>query len=179
MDDIGSVGTAASGLVSLQHVQAAWLFLHGTPDVRGDWSKACKEAGFTGRSPSVGSANTLTALAIVKDIVSRQAEMPEDEDMKAIAEAMQEHSDPNWLYLAPFARRVMAKIAAGKLAEATSYQVAALKEILLRAEGKAGESRKKGEDDAVGVVILPTVSYQGMPVIDLVAQGITEREDDE
>lgn len=169
---------AVEGVITRKHVVAAWHYQYGREGGgRDNWPMACVDAGFTGRSPSLDSAATQEAMETARELQGLSSTMTDDEDMRAIQLAVEGEANPDWLFLAPLARRVMAKIAAGRAA-ATTQQVAALKEILVRAEGKAGEKKQAApEDDLPGVVILPVVMIAGVPMLDVT--GLTEREVEE
>ena len=164
----------AAVVISKRHMLAGWHYQFGTPDVRGDWFASAHKAGFDRKSPSPGSAAALEGIAAAAELHILATDAPQDADMDAIQQAIEDGDHADWATLGPLARRVLGKAASGRI-KATSQQVAALKEIITRAEGKAGERRQDAEE-AVGIVIMPSVVHDGIPVIDL--STVTRAEED-
>ena len=151
-----------------RHIQAARYYLTPDDECYGDWLAATQRAGF---SNSIGLQNerSQAAIAQVKRALGIETDpapmRPEDDpDLKALFESM--GSSQDWQSMAPIARRVLGRIATGRLVASTA-QVASIKEIITRAEGKAGTNIGAGVDDIVRVVLLPTIDTQMGPRIDL------------
>lgn len=163
--------------ITPKHRAFARLYLEPGP-YQGNWAGACKQAGFL-----KALARSKTAMRAIeehankhgldigqKDVRAPDASTPDDlgntldPDM-ALISAMPDDAD--WEDMAKVARRVMRKSLANKLQLSTA-QVAVIKEIIGRAEGRIGQERERTDDSGlVRVVILPVRDTNMGPVIDV------------
>jgi len=130
----------------VRHVRAAQLFLFGPPRFKGNWVAACLEAGFK-RAPDIENHTSQMALEKARNIGLDVD--PVDDRLQALLDG-----DISWTEASDVARQVMLSIAAGAV-RASPGQVAALKEIVARAEGKIGQTKE--EERPMGVLILPSL----------------------
>lgn len=123
----------------------AWLFVHGPAELRGEWEASSKAAGYV-RPPRRDSKQ-------INELI-RQFES----EANMVADVLAQADALSWEELAERVRPVLAAVAAGK-AYANTQQMAALKEIVQRGEGKVGTKQQDAQD--VGVVVLPMLG-EGM-----------------
>ena len=162
-----------------KHVEMARHFLFGQPGIKGDWREAASAAGFTGRSPN----RTSEAMQVALNLVKKEAEQGlvdtmqrPDPDMDRMTDLVAS-DDPPWTEIAVLAKRVLARIAAGKT-EANANQVAAIKEIIGRAEGRIGQKSEVETDAKSFVVVLPALHpYSEDAVVDLSVTDILRIEE--
>jgi hypothetical protein len=151
-----------------KHREAARLYLYGPPEIRGKWNECARQAGFT-RIPRLDSKVMVVALD------ESEQDSPIDSDLAKLDELLAS-GNPSWPDLAAFAKRVMGKVALG-LVDASPGQVASLREIVARAEGKIGQLLEETDDDVVHVVVLPAIDTNMGPVIDIDSLGATDDEE--
>jgi len=156
--------------VTEKHLRAAHLYYEGAT-----WIDACKVAGFR-RILNISSDTCQAAIALHRKTVeppdeaetlSPDIQPPLDPDLVALEELMGE-DDPSWEEMAKYARKALVKIATGKL-KAGAAQVASIKEIIARDEGKVGQVADvdTSESDIVKVVFLPVVDHAMGPIVHL------------
>lgn len=169
-----------------RHYTMARLYLVGPEGVKGHFERAARQAGFK-RLPNRDSDTVnqvveevtlellnqgyeLEDMAAWDEVLSPKVQsaaeaVQPDEDAKALEELMAEGA--TWEEMAPYARKMLGKIGTGRIS-ASAQQVASLKEIIARAEGKVGQQKEEeGEERLVKVVLLPTIDAEMGPVIDL------------
>ena len=80
---------------------------------------------------------------------------PPDQDVLELDRMLSTQSDPDWKVVAPVAKRILTKVGIGKI-KGSATQVSALKEIILRAEGRLGVTKPEDDDaQVVHVICLP------------------------
>lgn len=157
-----------------RHHDFARRYLDPESETYGRWRPSSDAAGFE-RVVQRKSAKIQLALRHQADQLGVPLEDPKhavggtplDPDLAAIVR-MDDNAD--WEVMATVAKRVMRKALANTV-DLSSAQVQMIKEIITRAEGKAGVEREKQEtgvdEGAVKVVILPVIDRGMGPVVDL------------
>lgn len=149
-----------------RHWEACRLYLQGPQGLKGRWRACCLKVGFQ-RIPALNSKTVQYCLERVRDRIAVEGEIEpyvdwgEEEavgeakgDLEELESFLTGDSDLSWDSALPLARKVLARIATGRV-EASQGQVQALKEIVARAEGKIGAKASEGQP--VGVVLLPAL----------------------
>jgi len=133
-------------MIDIRYQELAEKFLASNQSDH-DFKTIAREVGFE-RVPKKDSKAVLAAL--------EQARVPQEEldpDTIKLNELLANEDDPDWQDLNRLSKRVLAKIGTG-IIKSTTGQVAALKEIIARAEGRIGAENEEG-DDKTHVLILP------------------------
>lgn len=159
-----------------RHMQAVHLYTVN----ESSWRDACKQAGFK-RVPDINGDRVQKAFRLYAENTKTRSpnldsapdletphlvDPPKDADLEELERLTD--ADASWQQLAPLAKRVLGKIGLGSIT-ATAQQVASLKEILTRAEGRAGQHLDTSEQDGnvVKLVVLPAIDTEAGPLIDL------------
>jgi hypothetical protein len=128
------------------------------PEVRGNWGKSADVAGYY-RAPRIGDPEVVKLIEDLGGEFRSSAKEVEELDLSDL-----ESSDLSWEEMAGKTRAAFLAVAAGEV-RASPGQVAALKEIANRAEGKVGAERQK-VDEVSRVILLPTVVEEDVIMLD-------------
>lgn len=174
--------------VTDRHLEMARLYLVGPPEVRQNWAAAGRAAGFE-RVPGRNNKTLAEAfsriqaeidlqeragvLALVPDAAPDAApgaapdepDEPEDEDVLELEALLADQSAPNWEDMVPLAKRILAKIAAGRV-KSDSSRLAALREILKQHAATPAEDPDT-RFGPVKVIVLPAfVTEDGLVFVE-------------
>ncbi|KKN39749.1 hypothetical protein LCGC14_0740280 [marine sediment metagenome] len=133
-----------------------------------DWKIISREVGFD-RTPQRDSKAVLEAMAKARMLEDTPIDLGDDgkpsldEDQIRLNMLLSQEDDPNWLDLAKLARRVLAKIGSGLISSGAG-QVAALKEVIARAEGRVGADAES-EENVEHILILPVQDTEDGPTV--------------
>ncbi len=143
-------------IVSPMMRELARLFVHGPPGVRGNWKQAGLEAGYK-RADYIPKFTS----PVMRELVAAEGGYTQASQLDLSSIDYPDPDDPDadekWKALGKKVLPVWHGIAAGNVAGVTTQQVAAIRDIIDRAYGKAGKDVKDDVGSDIGVLILPAL----------------------
>ena len=116
----------------------AKLFTSGPEGIKGDWDECWKRAGYS-KNPGERNHHILT-------FITKEQNQPLEFDLTAYISSIDETTD--YETIARKIRPILAQIAAGSV-KATTGQVAALKLIVERGEGRITEKQREAKPASI------------------------------
>lgn len=136
------------------------MYLFGPDGIRGNWEACGQQAGFK----DVPSRRGKTLLAVIEE-VAHYRPPPARVDLSDISIPQGDATPDQWKALAEKVKPILASAALG-VAQIDAQQRLVIKDIIERAEGKAGQAQKdEGPRVVQPVILLPTIGGEKSMVL--------------